>query len=1030
MKISYLAIEKSFAVFVLAAVVIAMGVVAYLSLPLESDPEVEIPFVGVVVPWPGAAPDEVENLIVRPMEEQLGGLDDIKEVTSSAREGRGTTFIEFVSGVDLDEAKSSVREKLPDIKNEMPEEADDPILIEINVDDVPIMLVSLIGGADYVALTDVADDVAREILEVNGVSSADVFGGLQREVQVEADPRLLRKYGISLSQLIGALQAGNVNLPAGTIESGSSEILIRSIGKYESLDDVRETVIPTPTPGAVRVDDVAEVAMGFEDPESYSRTDGEPSVTIVVRRRSGINTVKTAEAISARLDQLGGTLPAGVTLEVLQDQSETIHETVTQLGSNAFFGGVLVVVVLFFALGLRNALMVGFAIPFSLLVAFGLLYATGNTLNGVTLFSLMLVVGIVVDGGIVIVENTFHHLEQGENRVEAARRGVEEVGTAVLAAALTTMAAFVPMLMMTGITGHFIRVIPLTVIFALFGSVIADHIVIPPMAAKFVRRRRHTLLGEDSRFGMRFERALGWALRHRAIVLVASGLAFAGSIALIPVVGVILFPQVDIGQFNVNVTTPPGSKLEYTDEVVRRVEDLVLAVPEVETVSGYSGSSGLSVYQIGVTSSGPETGAISVELVDEDERDRDMDQIIEELREKAAVIPAATIEFAKLESGPPVGAAIVVEIRGDDLDVLYGLAEQVYDIVREVPGTVDVVSDHTLARPEMRVLIDRNRAGQFKLSQREVAYTLAAAHGGIVATEYTYGDEDIDLRVRLPEEYRDVESTKGLVFTSFDGKQIPFTQVASVGYDSGPSYIRRVDLVRTLSVRSDVAGRNNGAVLKDIKKRIAGLDLPKGYTVRYTGENEDRDQAFASLWRALFVGVALILTVMTLQFGSLRQPLIIMITIPLSVVGVVAGLLITRNPFGFASFLGIVALAGIVVNDAIVLVTHINQLRAEGRDKFEAARISARRRLRPVLLTTVSTIAGLLPLSLGFAGSGEFWAPLGWSIIFGLSVATVLTLIVIPTVYTVIAPEERQKGAPAGPPGTGGASGAPSRRAV
>lgn len=1005
MKISQLAIERSFAVFVLAAAVMGMGFVAYLSLPLESDPEVEIPFVGVVVPWPGAAPDEVENLIVRPMEEQLAGLDDIKEVTSTAREGRGTTFIEFVSGVDMDEAKSSVREKLPDIKNEMPEEADDPILIEINVDDVPIMLVSIRGGTDYVALTDVADDVAREILEVNGVSSADIFGGLEREVQVEADPRLLRKYGISLSQLIGALNAGNVNLPAGTIKSGSSEILIRSIGKYTSMQDIRETVVPTPRPGAVRVGDVAAVAMGFEEPESYSRTNGEASVTIVVRRRSGINTVKTAEAIAARLDQLGRALPAGVTLEVLQDQSEYIHETVTQLGGNAFFGGALVVTVLFFALGLRNALMVGFAIPFSLLVAFGLLYATGNTLNSVTLFSLMLVVGIVVDGGIVIVENTFHHLELGKSRLEAARTGVEEVGTAVLAAALTTMAAFVPMLMMTGITGHFIRVIPLTVIFALFGSVIADHVVIPPMAAKFVRRRRQRLLGKESRLGARFESALDWALRHRATVLVAAGLAFAGSVALIPVVGVILFPQVDIGQFDINVTTPPGSKLEYTDEVVRRVEDLVLAVPEVETVSSYSGSSGLSVYQITVTASGPERGAISVELVDEDERDRDMDEIIDELREKASAIPAATIEFAKLESGPPVGAAIVVEIRGDDLDVLYGLAEQVYDIVREVPGTVDVVSDHTLARPEMRVLIDRNKAGQFKLSQQEVAYALAAAHGGIVATEYTYGDEDIDLRVRLPEEYRDVESTKGLVFTSFDGTQVPFTQVASVGYDSGPSYIRRVDLVRTLSVRSDIAGRNNGAVLNDIKERAAGLDLPPGYTIRYTGENEDRDEAFSSLWRALFVGVALIITVMTLQFGSLRQPLIIIITIPLSVVGVVTGLLITRNPFGFASFLGIVALAGIVVNDAIVLVTFINQLRAEGYDKFEAARISARRRLRPVLLTTVSTISGLLPLSLGFAGSGEFWAPLGWSIIFGLSVATVLTLIVIPTLYTVIAPE-------------------------
>lgn len=1026
MNISHLAIKKSFTVFVLTAVVMAMGFLAYITLPLESDPEVEIPWVGVIVPWPGAAPDEVENLIVRPMEEKLSGLDDVKGISSTAREGRGSTFIEFVSGANLDDATSAVREKLPDIKNEMPEEAEDPILIEINVDDVPIMLVSLRGEADYVELTDVADDIARDILEVNGVSSADIFGGLKREIQVEADPRLLSKYGISLSELIMALRAGNVNLPAGTIKSGSTEILIRSIGEFEDLDDIRDTVIPTPRHGVVRIGDVAGVSMGVEEPESYSRTGGEPSVTIVVRRRSGINTVKTAEAIKARIEELAETLPAGVALEVLQDQSEYIHDTLSQLGSNAFFGGCLVVLVLFFALGIRNALMVGLAIPFSLLVAFGLLFVTGNTLNGVTVFALMLVVGIVVDGGIVVVENTFHHLEKGMNRVEAARRGIEEVGTAVLAAALTTMAAFLPMMLMSGITGQFIRVIPLTVIFALIGSILVDHLVIPPLAARFVRPRRQTLLGDGSKFAARFERALSWALSHRRVVLGTAALAFVGSMMLIPVVGVILFPQVDIGQFNVSVRTPPGSKLEYTDEVVRKVEDLLLAIPEIETVSANSGSAGLSVFQIGTTATGPQRGGISVELVDEDDRDRSMDEIIEELRQKASSIPAATIEFEKLESGPPVGAAIVIEIRGDDLEVLYGLAEQVEDIVRGVPGTVDVSGDHTQARPELRVIIDRNKAAQFKLSQQEVAYTLAAAHGGIEATEYEYGDEDLDVRVRLPEEYRDIESMKGLVFTSFDGSPVPFTQVASITYDSGPSYIERIDLVRTVSIRSDVAGRNNATVLREIDEKVAALDLPQGYSIRYTGENEDRDQAFASLWRALFVGVALIIAVMTLQFNSLRQPLIIIVTIPLSVVGVITGLLITGNPFGFAAFLGIVALAGIVVNDAIVLVTFTNQLRAEGIDKFEAARMAARRRLRPVLLTTVSTISGLLPLSLGFAGSGEFWAPIGWSIIFGLSSATVLTLIVIPCIYTVIVPESLPGRREPGPSGRSAGGQGPS----
>jgi len=1004
MRISSWAIDKSFVVFVLTVVVIVMGAMAYFSLPLESDPEVEIPWVGVIVPWPGAAPDEIENLICKPMEEELASIDDIKGIYSTAREGRGSTFIEFVSGSDLDEAKSSVREKLPDIRNEIPEETEDPILIEINVNDVPIMLVTLRGEADYVALTDLADDIGTEILEVSGVSSADIFGGLTREVQVEADPRLMSKYGVSFSVLLGALEAGNVNLPAGTIRSGSSEILIRSIGEFESIEDVAETVIPVPGSRPVRVGDVARVTMGFEEPESYSRTNGEPSVTIVVRRRSGINTVKTAEAITKRLDEIGRTLPSGVTLEILQDQSEYIHDTVSQLGQNALFGGCLVVLVLFLALGLRNALMVGFAIPFSLLVAFGLLFATGNTLNGVTLFALMLVVGIVVDGGIVIVENTFHHLQRGKNRVEAAKIGVEEVGTAVLAAALTTMSAFVPMLLMSGITGAFIRVIPLTVIFALLGSVIVDHIVIPPLASKFVRPRKQTLLGRDSRIRLRFERALDWSLSHRAMVLGISGLAFVGSLMLIPVVGVILFPEVDIGQFDVSIRTPPGSKLEYTDEVVREVERLIMEVPEVDTFNANSGAAGLSVYQIGTSASGDQVGGISVELVDEDERDRSMDEILAELREKASAIPAARIEFSKLESGPPVGAPIVVEVRGDDLQVLYNIAERAEQVVRKVPGTVDVVGEHTQARPELRVFIDRNKAGQFGVSQREVAYTLAAAHGGLVATEYSYGDEDIDVRVRLPEEYRNLESTKGLVFTAFDGSQVPFTQVAEMSYDSGPSAITRIDQVRTVSIRSDVSGRKGGEVLNDIREEMAAIPLPPGYSIRYTGENEDRDEAFASLWRALIIGVALIITVMILQFSSLLQPLVIIVAIPLSVVGVVAGLLITGNPFGFASFLGIVALAGIVVNDAIVLVTFINQMRKQGYDKFEAARVAAGRRLRPVLLTTVSTIAGLLPLSLGFAGSGEFWAPLGWSIIFGLAIATVLTLIIIPTLYTVIAP--------------------------
>lgn len=1244
MKITNKAIEYRTSIVIVTILLTLGGLISYGTISKESFPSIEFPNVIITTVYPGASPDDIESLITQHIEREVQGVNGIKEIRSTSTEGVSSIIVEFNPDVSIDDALQKVRDRVDIAKPDLPTDAEEPLINEIDLQEIPVMTINLTADYPLTRLKDVADDLADELESIPSVLDVTVVGGLEREVQINVDLTRLQGYKLTFDDIVEAVQTENVNVPGGAIDLDRLNYLVRVNGEFGDPSEIENIVIDTPDGRPVYIRDVATVDFGFKDRATYSRLqviqveddDGElhqasreaasirPAISLNVKKRSGDNILDTAKEVEAILESFA--FPSGTTYEVTGDQSTAIETMVKDLENNIISGLLFVVGVLLFFLGVRNSVLVSIAIPISMFIAFILLQSLGYTLNFIILFSLIIALGMLVDNAIVIVENIYRFREDGHSRFEAARLGTGEVAMPVFASTLTTVAAFVPMLFWPGIMGAFMSFMPLTLIFTLTASLfvalvinpvitgmfirleneesrsvsravkvglfvallvfliivaianpislvaiglsvsglyLAYRFVMKPIGHQFVRtglprlieRYRHFLalnLARDytvKRAMLRNTFSLG-SLSAGFVLLVLGGLVaaaagpFAAAILLVPggillvmgILGVVvhtvetvfagrgasvkgglifavvtlvilgfmalgskeltmgtainllimpvvivivgtlgvlfakrthyiltdnrarlingsigalfaiiamfayanpgteLFPDTDPNIVQITLDGQLGTNVDESNRIAtdahNKVSNLVAtdpmtysAVKNIQTNVGIGGD-----LMFGGGSASPETSQLTINMVKYGSRHESSAITMQRIRDTIAGIPGVDIAFAQDQAGPPTGAPVNIEISGDDFGRIVQITKEVRGLLEQadksgaIAGLVDITDDINDGRPEMHVRIDRERAARAGLSTSQIAGAIRAAVNGIEAGKYREDDDEYDITVRLAEVDRsDLESLRNLTIMNED-EQIPIASVADFDVTGGLGSITRLDLERVATVSSEVLPNfNSQKVLADVQTYLAEYSesLPVGYAMTYTGESEDQEEAFNFLTIAFFIAVSMIFLIMVAQFNRVGIPFIIMIAVSLSLIGVLLGLILTRTPFGLMTFIGVISLAGIVVNNNIVLLDYTLQLRDRGLDVTPAIIEAGATRLRPVVLTALTTVIGLIPLTWGigvdFVGfisdlkpdfqfgseNTQFWGPMGSTIIAGLTFATFLTLVVVPVMYSV-----------------------------
>jgi CzcA family heavy metal efflux pump len=1019
MKITEVALKLNTTVYVLVAFLVIAGAIAYKSLPLEAAPEVKIPVMIVSTVYPGVSPEDVERLVTNVVERELKDLKGLKKLTSSSAESVSIVTVEFESDVDLDVAYQKVRAKVDGAKTDLPADVEDSRIIEINFSEFPIMLVNVSGKYELEKLKTVAEGLEDQIEQIPGVLGVDLAGGLDREIQIYLDPAKLEHHALGVGQVIHRIQQEHRTTPAGSLTLGGSDYSVRIPGEYKDVDKMAEIVLKAPGGHPVRLKDVGRVIDGFEERQTISRMDGVESVTLRVKKRAGENIVRIADDVRALLADEQPNLPSGTEYQIRHDESEFVRSMVSDLENSIITGLILVLLVLVFAMGLRNSFFVAIAIPLSMLISFVILQAMGVTLNMVVLFSLILALGMLVDNSIVVVENIYRHVTEGESRVRAALEATKEVAWPIIASTATTVLVFLPIMFWPGMMGQFMRYLPITVIAVLSSSLFVALVINPVIASRFLKSTGKKMFddsGEAKGFLVaRYQRILGWGLDHPKTTLgIASGV-LAATIALFGVfgTGVEFFPQTTPERAQVVVVAPQGTVLKRTDSLVERVEQIARGEDNVKSVIA---NVGMTAGGFVSTGESPKNAAvIDLEFKDRHETDGDVWQTIERIRAELEQLPGAEYRLQLESMGPPTGAPVSIELSGPDFSVLAERAEQAKKLLATVPGVIDIKDDYEAGKPEIRVDVDRDKAKLRKVDTETISTAVRAAINGIEASVLREGDEEYDIVVRYDERFRkSINDILDIRVTGGDDVQIPLRDVARVYTTGGFGSINHIDQKRTVAVTAEVSDRSSTEVMIDVEKLLtAKLDLDNGYAMDFTGESEDQEESAAFLSKAFAIGLMLMLLVLVTQFNSVQRPAIILGSVVMSLVGVLIGLMITQNKFGIImTGLGVISLAGVVVNNAIVLIDYTDQLKQKlGLSLKQALLRAGVVRFRPVLLTAITTVLGLVPMAFGVsidfrnlsidvgAPTTEMWGPMARAVSFGLIFATVLTLVIVPVMY-------------------------------
>ncbi|MFN2354300.1 MAG: efflux RND transporter permease subunit [Desulfopila sp.] len=1067
MIVSDTAIRKSISVVVLTIVLIIFGVYSYKVLPRESDPDITIPNVFISTNYRGVSPADMETAVTIEIEKKLKGLDGLKTIESVSSEGLSSINVEFVTGTDIDQALQDVKDKVDESLGDLPTDLDnDPSVFEVNFSEMPIVVFSLSGTCGLPCLKKIADDLEDDIEAVTGVLEAEITGGLEREIRVEIFPDKLAYYGLTIGSFQSAVKSENQNTSGGTIELGAGRYQLRVPGEFTTPEEIYGLVLATHQGEPVYLKDVARVVDDFKEESSRSRLDGRSAINISVKKRSGENIIAISKHIDRIIEQRQELWPSGTEITKILDKSRDIELMVKDLENNILSGLVLVLIVIFFAMGIRNALLVSMAIPLSMLLSFIILHIMGITLNMVVLFSLTLALGMLVDNAIVIIENIYRFMEQGAGGVEAAMKATAEVAYPVIGSTITTLAAFSPMLFWPGIMGEFMSYLPLTLIITLSSSLFVAMVINPALASIFMKvKKRHGEQKSMEEISRAVEQPIaikGPLLSNYARVLSAAlkmpltviAIAFCVLILLFQswmlVIGlekpVEFFPDIEPKGMYVNMDVPEGAGLNYIDQTIRRIEG-VLAGPAGErekrslddllagqkhtkaTGEEFYGPSDMAnikdIYTKAVVSSGggsafdPNTpNHVGVRFIELEERQRSTYKTVDEIRERVKDIAGAGITLAMEAQGPPTGAPINIEIAGENFSVLGQMANSIKDVLEKIPHVKDVRDNFVEGIPSVQVDIDRQKASLFGLSTDGIGFALKSAYNGLEVSSYREGDDDYDITVQLREKDRKmVDVLHELMLPTPSGVMVPLSTIATVHFTGSLGDINRIDNERVVTVKANVdETRIPGPVARQqADDLLKDFPLPPGYKITFTGEHEFQKDSEAFLSKAFAVALLLIFLILVSMFNSVIQPFIIMTSVILSLGGAFLGLALFRSPFGvIMTGVGVISLAGVVVNNAIVLIDYTNKLQQRGLALRDAVIAAGATRLRPVLLTAVTTILGLIPMVTGVSfdfhlltiswvsESSQWWQSMAVVVIFGLIVATFLTLIVVPTLYYML----------------------------
>jgi len=1021
MILNQAALKRQVTVLALLVIIVIAGVYCYATLPRESFPDITIPYVFVTTNYEGVAPEDMEELITIPIERKLKGIDNVEEIRSTSAEGVSTVAIKFLPKVDLDDAVQKVRDKVDQAKNDLPTDlADDPIIQEVNFSDMPVIRVVLSGPLSLRRLQNLAEDLQDQIESITGVLEARITGGLEREIHVEFDMDRVAAYNVPFSSIISSVTRGNVNMPGGSMDIGEAKYLVRVPEDFKHPADIFSIVAFVRDGKPVYLRDVAFIRDAYKDPLTRSRINQEKSVTIAVSKRSGENIVRVTDEVKQIVAQMRPQLPQSLKIDLTADMSSDVRLMVADLENNIISGLILVLLVIFAFIGGQSAIFVALAIPYSMFITFILLTGFDVTLNMVVLFSLILALGMLVDNGIVIVENIYRHMQQGKTRQEAARIGADQVAWPVITSTLTTLGAFSPMMFWPGIMGEFMGYLPMTLIMALSASLFVALVINPVLSARYQRIKTpdNNKNPKEPLIMRVYLFILKWCLNHRWVVILSSCVMLVASITAFSLFGKgsEFFPQTEPKRAYVNIKAPEGTNLDTSDKLVAQAEKIVSEYEDIRYVISNIGAMGGDPFSQGGT--GTHINRVVLDFKDFHDRSRPSSEIVNEIRRKTqAAIKGAEVQVEKEEEGPPTGMPISIEITGEDIHKLGELAARVRKEIRDIPGLVDLKDNFVKGKPEIQVRVDKEKAALMGLDTFTIAYTVKAAINGVKAGVYREGKDEYDIIARLPDRDRhSIESLKRITVSGPQGEPIPLTSLAEIELGSGIGAIMRLDQKRVVTITGDVSGRLANDIIKEIDARLQqNIKWPRGYTYRFSGEQEEQAKAQAFLSKAFFAAIAIILLILMTQFNSFVTPFIIITSVVLSLVGVFIGLLVTGTAFGIImTGIGVISLAGVVVNNAIVLIDYYNQLLDRGFNSFDALMRAGSVRFRPVMLTAITTILGLLPMATGISfdfrkmaldiggESSQWWGPMAVAVIFGLGFATLLTLIVVPVLCSLV----------------------------
>lgn len=1018
---SKLCIRKPVTTIMVTLMVFIAGIVSYFNLDQALMPDMDLPIAVVMTTYVGASPEEIEELISKPMEESLGSIANVDTVTSYSSTNSSMVLLQFVDGTDIDMAAVDMRDKIDQMKSTLPDAAGDPMVIKMDINAMPITIGVKAENMDLESLNDLLEDnVVNRLERIEGVASVSLSGGITNEVRITVDPVKLAGYGLTTSTLSGLLAAENMNLPSGDLTQGNTTVAVRTIGEFTSVQEINNLPIPTSTGAVIHLSDVARVEQVEADRDSFTYINGEKGILLSVDKQSTANLVKVSQSLKDEIAKLQRDYPE-LEIDMLSDTSDYIEMSLSNITETALLAAVIAFFVLL--LFLKNAVTAGIiavSIPTSIMATFALMYVTDINMNMISMGGVAIGIGMLVDNSVVVLDSIYQYYERGYTAAESAEIGAKEVSMAIIASTLTTVAVFLPMALIGGTTGAMMKNLSFTIMYALIASVVVALTFVPMACALLLKRETKTFVWKNLKFlsfldrwegaidtlSRKYEKLLKWALRHRKKTVLTVLLVFILSLCSIPLAGMDFMASMDEGVATISVDLPNGTDLDTTEETTLEVLYRLQDIPEADVVYANVGS--------GMLSSGTNSASITMNLVDAKDRKRSTEEVCDDIEKLLADIPGADITVSSSDSamGSLASADVTMNVYGYDAATLVDVEDELIDKLSQVDGLSDVEGSTGDTVPEAKVTIDRAKASQYGITTASVAGALSTAISGSTATQYKLDGTEIDVVIRYDtNSVNYLTDLNNLTVTSAYGTQVPLSDVATITMDESATTIMRENQKNYITISANADNMSTSEAQKLVEKAMADIELPDGCTYEFSGMMEKMNDTFRSLEIAMVVAVLLVYMIMASQFESLRYPFIVMFSMPLAITGAIIGLLITGNTITMPAMMGFVMLIGMVVNNGIVLVDYTNQLMDRGMNCYDALTSAGPRRLRPILMTTLTTVLGMVPMALATSEGSEMMQALAIAVIFGLTLSTVVTLIFIPVLYMWMNERKRKSNA-------------------